>query len=122
MFKCPLDSAVSTVCGRAVKHEAYQSDVGTIWSSGWFPTMWSMKRKPTCGLQRKAQQQKNTAEVPVISFLRLANIYKEPWHPNFFNLYIPEIADQPIELEETVLRGHFQSRGQSMLKSFNRVT
>lgn len=31
--------------------DSHQSDIGTIWSSGWFPTMWSMKLRQPEGLK-----------------------------------------------------------------------
>lgn len=49
---CP-ESVLPAVCVRALQQESHQSEMGTISSSGWFPTMWSMNLKPAGGLQRK---------------------------------------------------------------------
>lgn len=38
---------------RELRADSHQSDIGTIWSSGWFPTMWSMKLRQPEGLKVK---------------------------------------------------------------------
>lgn len=35
---------------------AHHSEMGTIWSSGWFPTMWSIKFRPTGGLHKQKER------------------------------------------------------------------
>lgn len=56
MFTCPFTLLCSARCVRTC---AYQSEMVTISSSGWFPTMWSMNFKPTVGLKRKEGKKKN---------------------------------------------------------------
>lgn len=69
---CPV-CALPAACTCAQTRVSYQSEIGTISASGWFPTMWSMKLKPAGGLQRK--EEKHVHFSMKVQQLRIPNAY-----------------------------------------------
>lgn len=61
---CPWVTPRPAAGVRARWQQPYQSEIGTIWSSGWFPTMWSMKFKPVGGLRRKGVNRNDYGWIP----------------------------------------------------------